>query len=178
MGRRIIIFLILIVIILMIGTSVWKYVVNKDESNNSSDNSGNALDIKDTVDNANRAKKNAFVVETQSIYKQVTIDFVNDSLLSGGTKYYCQQGPQTDYINYDVTDCKPLNFNTNFGYYSIVNNSGKIELIVVYNDMFYYTAKPSESNMSVADIRVDGIGEIKNLSSSNILTVSTGKIGN
>ena len=59
-----------------------------------------------------------------------------------------------------------------------MNNSGKIELFVVYDSTFYYTAKPSETNMSIADIRVDGVGDVKNLSDSNKLTVSTGNVGN
>ena len=175
-GKRIITFLIILVLLSMTSVSVWKYIINTDnESAPSSDKvsekkSGNALDIEDTIDRYNEAKKNAFHVETQSIYKQIAIDIINDSLLSSGPFKYCSPGPDVNNIVYDATNCKPLNINTSVGYYIETDNSYNVKLLVVYNDLYYITIK----NISnVNDIKEDDIKENRNL--ENKIYVSKGK---
>ena len=88
----------------------------------------------------NSAKKNTFVTEIESIYKQAQTDFINDSLQSSGERYYCsdEDATQTVHDGSSKQKCKNLNITTTKTYYIEMDSSGVVQYIGVQDNSFVY----------------------------------------
>ena len=106
----------------------------------------------------NSAKKNTFVTEVQSIYKEAQTDFINDNLNSAGAKHYCSADsgvPTAAVASRDgstYAKCKPLNLTTTKKYYISLDADGNVTHIGVRDGSFLYG---KGSTPAVTDIKSD-----------------------
>ena len=104
----------------------------------------------------NSAKKNTFVTEVETIYKQAQTDFINDNLNSAGAKYYCSAGisTSTPADGSTAAKCKSLNLTTTKEYYIALDADGKVTHIGVKDGSFIYG---KGSTPAVTDIKSDNV---------------------
>lgn len=101
----------------------------------------------------NNAKKNTFMTEVQTIFKQAQTDFVKDSIETTGPKVYCttKNFSATTDGNVECTSENALELTTTKNYYVSMTSSGAINYIVV-NDGSYVYFK-SGSDLKVTDLK-------------------------
>ena len=103
----------------------------------------------------NDAKKNTFVTEVKTIFKQSKTDFINDSLEQAGARYYCSGGTGN---GLSMTGCKALNLTTSKEYAIKTYNSGEVEFIAVKDGSYVYGLRAEgDAFIDINDISSVGV---------------------
>ena len=113
----------------------------------------------------NNAKKNTFVTEIESIYKQAQTDFINDSLSSSGAKTYCASGSNSGFTVTCTTDNKehPLQLTTTKAYYISMTSDGTVTHIGVADKSFVYGAGSATAPVkAITEINAKNVWDASN----------------
>ncbi len=98
----------------------------------------------------NSAKKNTFVTEVETIYKQAQTNFINDALQGAGERWYCSAGAAgADGKTKD--NCKKLDLTTTKHYAVYMNSAGKVKYLAV-NDNSYVYGIENATEVAITDI--------------------------
>ena len=85
----------------------------------------------------NSAKRNTFVTEVETIFKQAQTNFINDALQGAGERWYCDTGA----ANADGKtkgNCKKLDLTTTKHYAVYMNSAGKVKYLAVNDNSYVY----------------------------------------
>ncbi len=111
----------------------------------------------------NNARKNSFLTEAKSIFKESTNKYMSENLggTNGSTHIYCRSN--TDSLN-------PLDLSgRKVNYYIRTDGSGNANTIVVWDDTRYVAKKGTKLEGTDLDDALDITDEIKNATCGNIL---------
>ncbi len=111
----------------------------------------------------NNARKNSFLTEAKSIFKESTNKYMSENLggTNGSTHIYCRSN--TDSLN-------PLDLSgRKVNYYIRTDGSGNANTIVVWDDTRYVAKKGTKLEGTNLDDALDITDEIKNATCGNIL---------